>query len=283
MGLICILIRPATFLLVRMNTKTLSLFVFLIISSSVKAQVLVGPIVGPQVSWVSFNDKDNARRFKQKPVIGFHAGANLSFRVQKRFFLHTSLLYSEKGKLLDMKDDATFQNKAKYRYIEMPLAYTVEFITKTGTNKQFKWYLGLGPNISYLLSGKGSLRSSELDEILISPINYKMAFGKDKEEVENNEMAVREPNRLQLGLNLSSGLVFEPTGVGKFMLTLRYEFGHSFFSRDGQGILTQSSDYVDDLKVRNQGFRFSVAYLIDLKTDQKKRGKSTIRKKTFNR
>lgn len=266
-----------------MNLKNLLVLLLLIISLSSKAQVLVGPIFGPQISWVSFDDKDNARRYKQTPVLGFHAGANLSFRVQKRFFLHTALLYSEKGKQLERKNDNMFENKAKYKYIEMPLAYTVEFITKTGTNRQFKWYLGLGPNISYLLSGKGTLSSSELDEILINPIKYKMAFEKSEDEVANNEMAVQDPNRLQLGLNLSSGLVFEPLGLGKIMLTFRYEFGHSFFSKDGRGILTQSNDYVDDLKVRNQGFRLSAAYLIDLKTDQKKKGKSTIRKKTFNR
>jgi len=263
-----------------MNIRNLAALLFLIASLHSKAQVLIGPVVGPQLSWVSFDDKDNAKRFKQIPVIGFHAGADLSFRVQKRFFLHTALLYSMKGKLLEKKDDDTFRHKANYQYIEMPLAYTVEFITKTGTNKQFKWYLGLGPNISYLLSGKGSLQTSELDEILVHNIDYKMVFKKTEDEVANNEMAVKEPNRLQLGLNLSSGLVFEPAGVGKFMVTLRYEVGHSFFSRgDGKGVVRQATDYVDDLRVRNEGFRLSIAYLIDLKTEDRKRGKSTIKKR----
>ena len=163
----------------------------------------------------------------------------------------------------------------------MPLAYTAEFISKVGNGKQFKWYLGIGPNLSYLLKGTGSLETSELGEILVHRINYKMAFKKDAAEVADNEMTVKEPNRLQLGLNLSSGLAFEPLGLGKIMVSLRYEFGHSFFSRDGQGIVRQSTDYIDDLKVRNQGFRLSFAYLIDLKTDEKKRGKSTIKKKNM--
>jgi Outer membrane protein beta-barrel domain len=264
-----------------MKVKSLSLFVLIIFAfTGAKAQILIGPVVGPQISWVSFDDKDNAKLYKQKPVYGFHAGAGISFRVQKRFFLNTTILYSTKGKTLEGKEDGMLLNKARYNFLEMPVTYTAEFITHAGSGKQFKWYLGLGPNISYLLKGKGSLETSSLNEILIYRINYKLVYNKPEDNVADDEMNVREANRFQLGLNITAGLVFEPLGLQKVMVTMRYEAGSSFYSRSNQGSqLTRAVDYTDDFKIRNQGFRLSLAYLIDLKTDQRKKGKSTINKK----
>jgi hypothetical protein len=60
------------------------------------------------------------------------------------------------------------------------------------------------------------------------------------------------------------------------MLTVRYEFGQSFYSDDSAGSLKQTIEYEGIMRARNHGFWVSLAYLIDLKTDQRKRGKSTI-------
>jgi hypothetical protein len=92
-------------------------------------------------------------------------------------------------------------------------------------------------------------------------------------------MNVTGANRLQLGLNLATGISFEPLGYQKMMLTVRYEAGHSFLSPDGSGTFRQTNEYVDDLRTRIQGVRVSFAYLIDLKTEDAKKGKSTINKR----
>jgi hypothetical protein len=259
-----------------MNIRTGLSLVLLLTTQSICAQVLVGPVVGPQICWVAFGDKDDKGMYTQRPTYGFHAGANLSFRVHNQFFLHSSFLYSTKGKDLEGKDDPLMTNKERYQYLELPLTYTAEFITKTGRDKQFKWYLGIGPNISYWLSGKGSVTTEELSEILIEQVDYKFVFNKDDGEVAENEMNVAEANRIQLGLNVAAGLAFEPLGYHKVMVTARYEFGHSYFSRDGNGTIAQDSAFENNFKIVNRGFRLSFAYLIDLKTEERKKGKSTI-------
>ena len=93
------------------------------------------------------------------------------------------------------------------------------------------------------------------------------------------EMNVENPNRVQLGLIFSAGVIFEPTGLNKFMFTVRYELGHSYYSPDSDGEfgLDGVLYYKDDLQVRNQGLALSLFYFIDLKTDQKNRGKSTLK------
>ena len=262
-----------------MKTPALLILLVLCACPGVSAQILVGPVAGPQVSWVSYDDKDNRGLYRRIPVIGFHGGFGLSFRVNNRFFLHSALLYSAKGKKLQGKEDQLLRFKSRYHYIDFPMYYTVEFINKVGKLKQYKWYFGLGPHVSYWLGGKGHLENTQLSELLVERINYKIVYDKEPDTFSNNEMNVTTPNRFQLGLNLAAGLVFEPLGYQKVMVTVRYEAGHSFMSRDGTGAFNQTNEYTDDLRVRSQGFRVSFAYLIDLNTEESKKGKSTINRK----
>jgi hypothetical protein len=261
------------------NIKTL-IFLLLVTTGFAQAQILIGPTGGFQTSWVTFDDKDYKDLYQVKPVLGFHAGVNLSFKVRKRFFLHSSLIYSQKGKIIEGKKDKLLYNEVRYNYVELPVLYTVEFKGYAGKGKEFKWYLGGGPLVSYWLGGKGKIYESGINENAISekPIPYKIVFNEEDHLLPIDKMNVHDPNRLQLGINISAGIVFEPFGYQKIMLTGRYELGHSFLSKTGFGYFTATDDYDDVLQVRNNGFRISVAYLIDLKLEQRKKGKSTIKK-----
>ncbi len=271
-------------------SKEISLFLilFFVLNAKANGQILVGPVVGGQINWMVFDDKDNKDLYKFKPILNFHAGASLAFRAQKRFFLQTSFLYSQKGKLLESKDNSGTRNDTKFRYIDVPILYTAEFKAKLGKEKVYKWYFGVGPTISYWLGGKGVLIHGDLNENMINPPNYnlsyKIVFKKDAASVARNEMNVREPNRIQLGLNASAGLIFEPMGNHKIMVNLRYSFGQSFMSRYGKGEfgLPGILYYQDELKVRSRELVLSLNYFIDLKTDQRKKGKSTIKVKNNN-
>jgi hypothetical protein len=262
-----------------------SLFCFLIIFTA-HGQLLIGPVAGGQYSWTSFSDKDLKDLYDIRGVWGFHAGGQVSFRVHKQFYLHTSFLYSQKGKVL--VGDADFDRQtpefrltkltAKYNYIEMPIIYTVEFRQETKGGKLYKWYMGLGPNVSYWLNGKGTLLNQEtLEPSDGGVINYTVAFGETASTISDGEMAVEDPNRLQLGINLMAGLVFEPLPKQQFMFAVRYEIGHSNLSQDSKGIFT-STLYKDNLQISNHGPRISLAYLLDTNIQERKKGKSTIKK-----
>lgn len=254
------------------------------------SQILVGPVVGGQVTWVSFDNKETKDLVSSQPVFNFHAGASVAFRVQKRFFLQTSFLYMQRGKVLEGRSsDPSLRNEVKYQYLDMPILYTAEFKGRIGQDKVFKWYFGIGPNVSYWLGGKGVLRNGDLNENLINPPDYELpytiTFKKDPEFISENEMNVSEPNRFQLGLNFSAGLIVEPFGEHKIMLTSRYMLGHSFFSptTNGQFGLDGILYYEDDLRVRNQEIVLSLHYFIDLKTEERNKGKSTNKVKTNKR
>jgi hypothetical protein len=258
------------------------IILFSLIGGVSKAQVLVGPIAGGNFSWTSFGDKDFKQDFKVTPVWGWHAGAHLSFRVRKRFFLHGSLIYSTKGKDLEGKgvyDDLTM--KVRYKYIELPILYTVNF-KGTISKKPFKYFLGIGPNVSYWLGGHGSIENTDTHEFADNGpvVDFKIKFKKDPFDAKEDEMVVEKPTRIQLGLNFTTGFVFEPARDREMILTFRYELGHSYLSRESVGSFGPTY-YEDNLKTRNMGIRVSLAYMIDLKVDQRKKGKSNFDKNKF--
>lgn len=250
---------------------------------------MVGPVANANMGWPVFKDKELKDKLDVQPGFGYNFGASLSFRVQKRFFLQSSLLYSRKVKKLEEKKvdsfyDADFSNTLKLNYIEMPILYTAEFKGKLGNKglKEFKWYLGVGPTVSYWLGGKGELTDGDLLEINIKSVPYKVTFDKNQEDVKRGEMNVNNPNRIQLALNVSAGLILEPVGFNKFMIAMRYEFGHSYLSPDSDGYFGGFDGdlyYQDELQVRMHTLNLSLQYFIDLKTDQKNKGKSTIKTK----
>lgn len=248
-------------------------------ASDALAQIHVGPVVGPQVSWVAFDDKTSKSRYVQRVIPGFHAGLGLSFRVHNRFFLHSAFLYSYKGKNLTGKEDLLLKARTNYHYIDVPMAYTVEFRQSVGKNKAYKWFFGLGPHVSYWLGGRGTLSNTQLSEVLVDRVNYKTVFNREEGDYGDAEMNVNDANRLQLGLNIAAGMVFEPLGYQKIMVTFRYESGHSFLSPVEKGKFTLTNEYEDDLRVRMQGFRLTFSYLIDLRNEDAKKGKSTINKR----
>lgn len=255
--------------------------VHLIIPSN--GQILIGPTIGGQINRYSFGDKDQKELYQSKSNINFNAGLSFSFRANKNFFLHTSLLYSQKRKIIDGIKDPTIHNDALFRFIEMPILYTAEFKSKFGRDKVFKWYLGAGPTISYWLSGKGLLSAGDLNENIINPpdynLSYKVVFKKDSASVGINEMNVKEPNRIQLGLNISFGVIFEPIPDQRILFNTRFNLMHSFLGReyDGEFGLPGILYYEDELQVRNQEIVFALHYFFDLKTAQRKKGKSTMK------
>jgi hypothetical protein len=252
----------------------------LILATSAFSQLLVGPELGVNYSWASFRDEELKDKYEVSPVVGFHAGGRIAFKVRKRFFLHTSLLYSTKGRTVSGKVDELLKNESRYHYIEMPINYTVDFKGKIGANKEFKYFIGIGPNISYWLGGTGKFYNSELEENHEDAITYKIKFSDENFDADD-EMNVERPNRLQLGINLMAGIVFEPWRNQRAMLSIRYESGHTYLARSN-GMFT-GRYFEDPLKSRNQGFRISLAYLVDLKTEERKKGKSTIDKRKLNR
>lgn len=261
--------------------KKILLITCVMFTQSVGAQVLIGPSIGGQLNWLTFDDKSYTDAYSTRSTIGYQAGASVSFRMVKKVFLQTTIQYAKRSKRYTSTSDPMFFNDVDYRYIDMPILFTKEFRVNVGKEKHYNIFGGIGPLVSYWLGGKGKIGSSELNENGINPpnydLNYKITFEKPEEDVGENEMNVVNANRVQLGLIFSTGVVFEPAKFNKFIITLDYRLGHSFFSRDSDGKfgLPGTLFYEEELQSRFQGIGCSLHYFIDLNTQDRNKGKST--------
>jgi hypothetical protein len=268
------------FLISKSAVYTFIVVLLLSFQNSSAQIVRAGFKAGAQVNWVRLDNASFGDTVKVNPSPGFNVGGVVSFKVRDRYFLHTEYVYSQKGKILRGKIDPLLHDKATYHYFEIPILFTMHFKGRLGKSREFKWYLGAGPNISYWLGGKGELESSDLKENFLDKIDYTIEFGERMDTQHPRVIYYPNANRFQFGMNIGAGLMLEPGERNKVMLDLRYGFDQT---RLGKGLADYQipADFDDNLRVRNWGFKASVIYLTEFNLDKKSRnkGKSTKRVK----
>ncbi len=160
-----------------------STIIFLVLTTFSGVKMASGQVVwlgvkaGGQITQSRIDDIHFRDTVKTIPSFGFNFGAALLFKIKDRYFLHTEYIYSLKSKINKGKVDPNLLDKITYRYLEVPILFTMQFKVRLGKEKNFKWYAGAGPNISYLLSGSGVIKSGELIENNMSSLSYKIKFG----------------------------------------------------------------------------------------------------------
>jgi hypothetical protein len=208
-------------------------------------------------------------------------------RMKEKYSLHVQLLYSKKTKVVYGELDPNFRNRLTNNYLELPITYTIEFKrlvgeTQAGMTKSFNWFLGAGPTVSYWMGGKGNLKSSNLiEDLQFTGLDYKVAFGADAAtlETQTDLLNVTRANRLQFSINFAGGIIVEPAGFQKIILTASLELGQSFIAKENNGFFSGSNVDLDPQRAKFHSLRFSVGYVLDMKLESRQRGKSTIKNK----
>lgn len=241
---------------------------------------------GFQASWTKHDDTHTTYDdlYKIYPVPGFNFGGVFSFKVRDRYFLHTECLFSTKGRTIRGRADKELKDRLIYYYVEVPLMYNVFFDAKLRAKqiKQFKWYVGIGPNFSYWLGGKGKIYNTEFSENSFPALEYKLKFGERGEDQGEKELIyIRDAKRLQLGLNIGGGILLEPINGRKYMIDLRFELGHTWLGKERSADYVIPVDYTEgeNLRDRNMGIRLSFMYMFESSLDKKTRNKGKSTKK----
>jgi hypothetical protein len=256
----------------------LSCFCFLIFEQGQAQIVRAGLKIGGQLSWTTIEDASFKDTVRSKPTQGISAGLVFSFKVKNRYFLHTEYLYTTKTKLYTGKVDPRLKDRVSYNYFEVPIMFSMHFRGKVGKDQNFKWYGGVGPNIAYLLGGRGKIQSTQLLENDIREHSYKLKFEERRPNQDIDHVYYSTVNRLQFGINIGAGILFEPIGRHKFMLDLRYTFDQTLFA-NGMASMEIPQDYEDNLRTRNKSLRLSVMYLIESNINKKQRNKGKSNKR----
>lgn len=234
------------------------------------SQTFFGFKAGANATKISF-DNDVYKKFYDtnfKP--GFTAGAVFLIENKEKYGLYTEFLYSVKGKSVDSHANDYETNKAYYQYLDFPVMFRVKF-----NQPKFMWFLQLGPELSYWLSGKGAFEVYEPDRDVITTYEYTVNFGEQKNTADY--LNVQNANRLQLGLAFGGGLIWDLKNGNYLSMDLRYSFGHTYMG-EYKGASIPNIGLVDNMEYTNNVASVSVVYYFDI-AEKMRLSKNKYRKK----
>lgn len=237
--------------------KVLSIFVLLtFVSNKGMTQTFFGFKGGANVTNISFDSETYKKFYDTKFTPGFSAGAVFLIENKEKYGLYTEFLYSMKGKSVVSHANDYETNNATYQYLEFPVLFRVKF-----KQQKFDWFLQLGPEINYWLGGKGAFEVYEPDRDVISTYEYTVNLGEQKNS--SDYLNVEDANRIQLGLALGGGLIWDLKNGNYISFDARYTFGHTYMG----GYETASIPnigLVDNLEYTNNVASISAVYYFDI-------------------
>jgi hypothetical protein len=258
--------------------NVIRLCIILLIASAGPAamgQMHIGPKVGLQAFAPSYKDATKYDNISSRPGIGFNAGFGLDYNVNKVFSFYTELVFAQRGKYLKGGIKDMFEHKATYRYLEFPV---LARLTYSGhiRKKYFKWYVNAGGSLNFWLSGSGHIKSFEYDESNVERLDYTVRFHEKPENAIDQTFIIylSEPNKIQAGLVVGGGLLFDVNPHHILTTDLRYTFRQSWLGRD-HDIDVGLSEYYEDFRSMEHILSISVAYLFEYNIGQGRKGKST--------
>lgn len=233
----------------------------------------VGIKAGPLVNWTSFGDKEDRDNFSSGLKLGYSAGVLVSFPLKHDFDFFAEGAYAQKGRRLKFQND-TWTNRSTYKFIDLTMLLRKSYTFRLEKNIPSQWYFNIGPEVSYWLSGKGS--------IAVEGPGYPYTIVFDKTPDANfNYMYMNDVNRWLFGLALGVGFRAPLMRGQHINAEVRFVSGHTFLGKKDSShieILTFEDTMKTNLKVIN----INVSYTLDFDVQQSRKGKSTLDKKMKN-
>ncbi|MFY0690262.1 MAG: PorT family protein [Cyclobacteriaceae bacterium] len=251
---------------------------------SANAQYWFGLKGGGHFVDFDYQSRDYADSFAISPNVGYQIGAMGTYTASKRYSVHLELNYefvrkTVKGvdtefiKTADLCKDGGNCSKSKYHYLSLPVMLEVNF-----GKEPFMFYVNGGPKINVWLGSQGTVSLTEFDEFLAGePQDYKMVYLQSRAVGSDLHLAMTEPNILQFGVAIGAGAHFDIYDVGRVMLDVRYNFGHSNLGFNGSPDFSNWESYYENFEYRHHILSISLGYAIPFNAQLQRKGKSTNR------
>jgi len=235
------------------------------------AQYWFGPAIGGQTtSFVYQEPKYKSDSFNVSSNYGMQYGMFFIYQASEKYAVQTELLFQKVRRTVDNYGISTdtVVSKTNYNFLSLPISLRWNF-----GGEPVHFYIAGGPVLSYWLGGSGKLYAVENQEFgQWEP--YKFVFKQSKSS--DTQRAVVRPNRVQYGLQVSTGTYFDLQSGGRLLFDLRYVFGHSNMAFNGNTDFKVSPYYHENFKFRNNTLSLSLSYLFMYDVQLQRKGMSTI-------
>jgi hypothetical protein len=215
--------QPFHLIFTAMQKKVFLVFLLLVFTVAVKAQVSIIPKAGVNFASVSDHEFYNNR----SALTGFTAGVGLNYNLSGDGFLSVQpeLLYSQKGFSTQgsLATIVNFEGDYKLNYLELPVLIKISFGTEA-----IAAYVNAGPSIGYLLGGRVKGQGNVLG-LFGSGYNEKINFTESPALTNLNDL---NANRLEFGVSAGGGLGYNFGSNSSVFVDVRYNLGLTDFDKN---------------------------------------------------
>jgi hypothetical protein len=224
----------------------------------------IGIKVGPSVTFASYPDETQRDQFSSRPKFGYGAMAFVIFPLSKtRYSFLTEAGYAIRGRKFKIEKGGLINN-ATYQFAEMSMGLRRSFDLKIKKNLPSKWFVNVGPNVQYWVSGKGKFVTTKYDIVFDVPPNG---------DIFTNFLT--KPNRWLFGADIGIGADAPINRRQTVRLELRVTLGQTYLGKKGSASNYGSLSWEDSLKTNLKTISFTGAYTLDYDMRARKMGKST--------
>lgn len=235
-----------------------------------------GVRAGGTANWASFRDKEQKDTFSIKPSTGFEVAGLIGFPLKNNYSVIIEGGFSQKSRVLT--DDASnFENHSTYRFVEGSLLLRKAYKFQLGKNVPAEWFVNLGPEVGYWLSGRGYFTSGG------PKYPYRIEFDKTPDG-DFDYLYYNSANRMFFGLVLGVGMKAPLKNNTALSAELRFVSGHTNLGQNKYAYPPREwyaslLNYNDTMRMNLKCISLSVAYTYDFDRIESRKGKSTIKKR----
>ncbi len=271
----------------RLNIASLSviqLLTLLFVAGSVETtkgqKFTLGVKAGGSLTWAGFGDKEAKDNFNSRMKPGFNAGILIGFPLKDKYDLILEGGVSQKGRIITFNENPVWRNNLTMRMTDMSMMLRRNFEFMLRKDTPAKGFIGIGPEISYWINSQGFIQVTDGQKY-----KYDVVFGADAnpDVAGGYTLALENVNRWLFSINLGAGLK-APLRNNKFITTeIRFASGHTFLGKEDSAFMERfiwgPGAMQDTMKTNMKTVSLSVAYTVDIDVKEKRKGKSTIKKK----
>ncbi len=226
---------------------------------------------GAGIGWAGFGDKFQKDTFSTKPILNYHVGAQVGFPLKHEFQLIIEAGYSREGRRL-MFNDGSWENRTVYNFAESQMLLRRGFKFYLDKNIPSEWFFSVGPDVNYLIKGKGRIIANRNKPGYAYDIIYNETPTSDY-----HHMYIDDPNRWLFGLVIGVGFKAPLRGNQRVSSELRFVSGHTYLG-PGKGNI-EILGFEDTQLTNQKSINLIISYTWERDVQQSRMGKSTIKKK----
>jgi hypothetical protein len=262
---------PLSFMLRTLKCFFCIAILYLISFSSYSQKFSFGIKGGGLINWAAFGDKAQKDTFSTKPIPGYNTGFQISFPLKKNFEFLVEGGYAQKGRRLRF-NEGSWENKSVFKFIEATMLLRKNYKFFIRKNVPSQWFFNIGPEINYLLEGKGSI----IIDNNKPGYAYSILFNQTPDGNYKN-MYYNNFNKWLFGLAVGIGFKVPMRRNQHLTTELRFVSGHTFLGKRNSSYI-EILGFEDTLLTNLKSLNLSLAYTFDFDIQKSRKGKSTLEK-----